>query len=183
MCSHQPQPTADFSASAQLHRDACAAAALSVGRAVRSAVHSLPLQERARKAPSPLKPAPATSAQPDLVGEEAAFRVLAVLATQLRCEVRVIVDPASGLYWPIQPTTCDQGSAGGSLQDSTHAAPVDVCPHVTASEQHGHCAEGGSTQPPQRHMYCYLDAVDGTVKVSGLNSTTGRVRAANDGSW
>ena len=50
------------------------------------------------------------------------------------------------------------------------------------SGQHEHCEEVGSLHLTRRHMYCYLDAVDGTVKVSGLNNEDGRVWAANDGS-
>ena len=33
------------------------------------------------------------------------------------------------------------------------------------------------------HIWVYLDAVDGTVKLAGLNNQPGRLRAANDGSW
>ena len=33
------------------------------------------------------------------------------------------------------------------------------------------------------HVWCYLDAVDGTAKVAGLNNQEGRFRAANDGAW
>lgn len=34
-----------------------------------------------------------------------------------------------------------------------------------------------------RHVWTYLDAVDGTIKVAGLGNEPKRVRAANDGSW
>eukprot|EP00798_Chlamydomonas_sp_ICE-L_P023061 gene23061-30250_t len=135
-------------------RAVCAKAALSVGKAVQRAVHAIPYHKRGERVPSAIKPPPNMSALADLVGEEEAFKVLAHLADELDCEVRVVVDPSSGLYRGVPPMT--------------------------------EATEAGDPEKPRavyRYLYCYLDAVDGTVKVGGLNNERGRLRAANDGSW
>ncbi len=119
--------------------------------AVRSAVERMPVQQRVQKAPSPLKPPPATSALPDLVGEQVAFTHLQALATHLASEVRVVVDPASGRYHALTP--------------ASSAPPPEA------------------TSTSGRHIWAYLDAVDGTLKLSGLGNAPGVARVVNDGSW
>jgi hypothetical protein len=41
----------------------------------------------------------------------------------------------------------------------------------------------GLTSESGLHIWCYLDAVDGTVKLAGLGNENGRLRSANDGAW
>ncbi len=57
------------------------------GLAVREAIARIPVSQRVKRAPTPLKPPPALAALPDLHGEKAAFEVLRKLAEQLGCEV------------------------------------------------------------------------------------------------
>ncbi len=43
--------------------------------------------------------------------------------------------------------------------------------------------ELSASWPRNLHVWCYLDPVDGTVKVAGLNNEGGRMRLGNDGGW
>ncbi|GAX80200.1 hypothetical protein CEUSTIGMA_g7638.t1 [Chlamydomonas eustigma] len=118
-------------------------AAKRVGYEVVKALSALPVSQRMARAVSILKPPPGDAALPDVLGEEAAWGILAGVSSQLWAEIRVIINHES--YHPIK-------------------------------------APGISTESGLQ-IWCYLDAVDGTVKLAGLGNEPGRLRSANDGAW
>ena len=166
-------------------RELCATAAIQIGLAVRHAVQALPLATRITLAPSALKPAPALSALPDVVGEQAAFKLLATLSASLGCRLAVLVDPAAGDYVSIGgPGPEGGGSQGGGGQGGDDHGGGDHRGSGQRGDDHGEGSQGGGGQGGGRQggssqggscgpgggagvpvVYVYLDAVDGTVKV------------------
>ena len=126
--------------------------------AVRNAVNSLSACQRSMRSKSLLKRA-GDAALPDVAGEEAAWEELQRLSDHLQIEIRVIVDLEA--FHRILPTVV--ASAG-------------------IESEPGNSGFSQATKE-ERHIWTYLDAVDGTVKVAGLNNQQGRLRAANDGIW
>lgn len=119
---------------------ACAMAGIEAGRAIRAAIHAMPLADRARPCTSRLKPEGNVTA--DQVGEDLGIRHLQQLSRTVGHRIHLIVD---GLRAPMQ------------IGDARRA---DV-------------------------IWAYLDAIDGTIKVSGVRgaATAHRLPAANDGGW
>lgn len=115
-------------------------AGIEAGRAIREAIHALPLAARARPCPSQLKPHGNVTA--DQVGEELGIRHLEQLSRAVGFRILLIVDGTQ--------------------------APM-VIGHAAGSES----------------IWAYLDAIDGTVKVSGVHGAASaqRLPAANDGGW
>lgn len=118
----------------------CAMAGIEAGRAIRNAIHALPLSERARPCASRLKPQGNVTA--DQVGEDLGMQHLEQLSRTIGVRIQLIVDGTR--------------------------APMVI-------------GNGQSSEV----IWAYLDAIDGTVKVSGVHgaATTTRVPAANDGGW
>lgn len=102
----------------------------------------MPLLDRTARVQSPLKPgAAATSAAPDAAGEAAAFKVIAGFAQACGRDVHVIVDPAEGSTVRV-PAAAAGGAGGGGA--------------------------GGCGADAAAVVYAYVDAVDGTLLLSGL---------------
>jgi hypothetical protein len=75
---------------------ACAAAGLRAGRAVREAVHALPLLERVARTPSLLKPRiRELTRNVDRVADDVAIEVLEELGATIGHRIELIVDPAN----------------------------------------------------------------------------------------
>jgi hypothetical protein len=89
------------------------------------------------------------AARPDVVGEEVALEHLKSLALQLDVTIRLVIDTSSGRYAEVAK------DASGTMRIGIH--------------QEG----DGDSLPTHGHVWCYLDAVDGTIKLSGLSSKPG----------
>lgn len=144
-------------------RQACAQAAVIIGQAVREAINAIALEQRTLRTPSLLKPAPAVAAWPDVEGERVALRHLEVLAAQTGFPIRLVYDPEAGLFHEVGAP-----SAAAAATAATAAATA---------------AMPGDAMQQGPIIWCYLDAVDGTLKLSGLDNQPGRLRLVNDGSW
>jgi hypothetical protein len=81
---------------------------------------------------------------PDAAGEAAAFGELQQLADALQTPVQVIMDLDSATFQPINPSQQAALPTGHSHQHVSH-----------------------------QHVWCMLDAVDGTLKLAGLGNAPG----------
>jgi hypothetical protein len=127
--------------------------ALDVGSAVVQRINSLSPHQRMAKSAALLKPPPEASSLPDVEGERVAIELLERAAQQLGHRFCIVGDPSR----------------------PHHHVQVGPC---TARPSPG---VGGL--PASAQIWCYLDAVDGTLKLSGLGNTSSCLRAVNDGSW
>ncbi|KAI8463135.1 MAG: hypothetical protein J3K34DRAFT_527240 [Monoraphidium minutum] len=184
-------------------------AALDVCAAVRAAVNALPLRDRAARVPALLKPPPEAAAAPDAAGERAAAAVLAGLAADLGMEVRIVVDPASGRCVRIRPrpapatapppggapaaaAAAAQGAAAGEeetlelfQEDWSQEAPG---PRGGSGGGGGDLEGAAGAADRGERVYVYLDAVDGTLLLSGLSNNPAAapapvLRLAGAGAW
>jgi hypothetical protein len=111
----------------------------------------MPLLDRTARMQSPLKPGATStsSAAPDAAGEAAAFKAIAGFAQACGRDVHVIVDPAEGSTVRVPAAAAGEGGGGGG--GGADAAAAASAPSSTAGV-----------------VYAYVDAVDGTLLLSGL---------------
>jgi hypothetical protein len=83
--------------------EACARAGIEAGRAIRTAIHDMPLAERARPCSSALK---AANVRADQVGEDIGLRRLERLAAAVGLRIHVLLDFA-GAFLPCGPPSGD----------------------------------------------------------------------------
>ncbi|GBF97508.1 hypothetical protein Rsub_10431 [Raphidocelis subcapitata] len=172
-------------------RRAACDAAVAVCAAVRDAVAAVPLAQRVHRVPAALKPPPEVAAAPDVAGERAAIAVLARLAGEEGVEVRLVVDPVAGTWLSVSPPPGPNGGGGGGGSGDGGGAPrrQEGTQAGATAAQHaaGPAAPGDGAAPLCR--YVYLDAVDGTLLLSGLQNEASagtappRLRLAGAGGW
>lgn len=157
-------------------REACRSAATSIASAIQDTVNSLPYRKRTQFGPSILKPEPEVAAWPDAVGEQVAVQHLSQLSASINYPIHLIMDPCAGTHLVVtsdKPLTCCSVAAEAA------AAENGLGPDATQAADPGTAA--------LRVVWCYLDAVDDTLKLSGLfnqqQQQPDRLRLVNDGAW